>query len=59
MLRFFNLYAHHDVVPNEADFARMLDRLEVFLTESLAPPTFKDQDEIDTLIAEGEAPNDR
>ena len=56
LLRYFNSLTHHNHEPALAQFLEKLGALETFLLEHLAPRTFEDQDEIDRLIREAEAP---
>ena|ERR1043166_4209361 len=56
LLRYFNNVAHHDSRPDVVEFDRRVQSLEEFLLDLLAPRTFEDQDEIDRLIRETEAP---
>lgn len=55
LLEYFNRITHH-AEADAAEFTQRVESLEVFLLEHLEPRTFEDQDAIDHLIAESEAP---
>lgn len=55
MLRYFNALTHHDIEPSRDAVEKKIETLEIFLLNRLEPRTFKDQDDIDQLIAEVES----
>ena len=59
LLKYFNNCTHHNSVPDPVEFRQNVERLEIFLLEHLEPRTFEDQAEIESLIAEVEADDDR
>jgi len=50
---YFQSVAHHRLNTDEQEFRRWMDALERFLLDRLAPRTFDDFAEIDTIIGEG------
>ncbi len=59
LLNYFNNCTHHNSEPDPVEFKQNVERLEIFLLEHLEPRTFEDQAEIESLIAEVEADDDR
>lgn len=56
LLGYFNAILHHNEVPTLGELLERLEALETFLLDHLVPRTFDDQDDIDRLISEVEAP---
>ena len=56
LLGYFNATLHHNEVPTFNELTNRLEELDTFLMDHLAPRTFDDQDAIDSLIGEVEAP---